>query len=581
MMVLVIDLLMVVMAVWGHAWNDRLIMEISMAQAVSSLKQKVESAEHGSDALLLFADRFADGGGSVVAQRAALDTLLEKQRAQIKVLRDAIGPFVETHLNGRYTLSGIDEKLKAADGHWRAFTAEITPQLNALGTNDNQTALIVKTIRRHNERLHKEMEAVSVVLLEHLEHHTGEVRQHAESAKWQIKLILVTAMPLIVFAGLFFIGRIIAPLQQLRDSMEAVVSGEGNLSTKLPEWPGEAGVVARFYNELTGKIQSSLLSIAVAAKSLDRASARLAANAEQTKLGLMGQGAEVEDVINKMHALEQDVSAVEANTRNAATAAEEAHTTSAGGQNVMNETIGVMERLDREAGAAVEQVDKVVGSVDHIGGVLEVIHKVAEQTNLLALNAAIEAARAGESGRGFAVVAGEVRNLAERTRESTEEINAIMGELRGNAEAAQGAMSENRAAAGGALEKVNEMAQALGEIGGATESIATMSQQIAESVTRQTGLAGDINRNTVNLDMTTKQAESNATSMETLATELRGLVGLLNASVGEFNVEGEEEILEGLDEMEPVKGTAPVAGGGDDVLFDQGGGGDDGDIELF
>ena len=581
MMVLVINFAMLVMAVWGHAWNDRLILEIAMAQAVSDLKGRVETVEHNADALLLYADHLADAGDPRVLVDD-LNELMARQGEAMEALRKGLAVFVETHERGHHTLSDIEQQLNAADEHWRRFAEALAPLIP--GVSRGEAAGVeraVAVVREHNSALHKEMEVVSGRLLEHVGQHAAAVRSHSESAKWQIKLILVIAIPLFAAVGLFFIGRITAPLQQLNDSMDAIVRGEGNLSTKLPEWSGEAGLVARSYNELTGKIQSALLSIAVAAKSLDRASAKLSANAEQTKLGLVGQGAEVADVIDKMHSLERDVAAVEGSTKSAAEAAEQAHGTSAQGQSVMNETITVMERLDEQSGTAMERVEEVVGSVDRIGVVLEVIHKVAEQTNLLALNAAIEAARAGESGRGFAVVAGEVRNLAERTRESTDEINAIMAELRGNAETTQATMNDNRDAAAEALSKVNEMAVALGAISGSTENIAAMSQQISEAVTRQTGLAGDINRNTVNLDMTTRQAESNAGSMESLASELRGLVGLLNASVGQFNIESEEAIVAGLEEMEPLP-RAESDAGGDDVLFDQaGGGGDDGDIELF
>ena len=583
LMVLTINLAMVVMAVWGHAWNDRLILEISMAQAVSDLKGQVETVEHNADALLLYADRLADGGEA--KQLAdSLKELIARQQQDMAELDQALERFVESHAEGEHTLSDIDRQLRASEDHWKVFVEEISPLIAVVGRGEaDGSRRVVELVRRHNGGIHEEMEQVSVRLLEHVTHHASEVRRHSESAKWQIKLILVIAIPLFAAAGLFVIGRITAPLTQLNDSMAAIVKGEGNLSTKLPEWPGEAGAVARSYNDLTGKIQSALLSIAVAAKSLDRASAKLSSNAEQTKLGLVGQSAEVTDVIEKMRALEQDVAAVEGSTKSAAAAADEAHGTSERGQTMMGETIAVMERLDREAGESMNRVDQVVGSVDRIGVVLEVIHKVAEQTNLLALNAAIEAARAGESGRGFAVVAGEVRNLAERTRESTDEINAIMAELRGNAESAQTVMNENRGASADALTKVNEMAQALGAIGQSTESIAAMSQQISEAVTRQTGLAGDINRNTVNLDMTTRQAESNAGAMESLASELRGLVGLLNASVVQFNVEDNEAIAAGLEDMEPLPRAESEAGGsGDDVLFDQSGGGDDdGDIELF
>src|SRR5207253_1451034 len=161
------------------------------------------------------------------------------------------------------------------------------------------------------------------------------------------------------------------------------------------------------------------------------------------------------------------------------------------------ETLESLSVLAEGISITADRVEELASSVSGISRVLEVIKSIAEQTNLLALNAAIEAARAGEQGRGFAVVADEVRTLAKRTQQSTEEIEQMIARLHSGVGAAVKAMGVSHQMANGTVSQSEKVQQALENILGAVGMIVDQNQQIAAAVEQQTAVAHDIDQNIV------------------------------------------------------------------------------------
>ncbi|MGE8467462.1 MAG: methyl-accepting chemotaxis protein [Pseudomonas putida] len=220
------------------------------------------------------------------------------------------------------------------------------------------------------------------------------------------------------------------------------------------------------------------------------------------------------------------------NAEEAAQAAQSADDKVESGQLVVRQSMQRIEQLAVAAETASAGIDSLSAEIHTIGDVLEVIKSVAEQTNLLALNAAIEAARAGEQGRGFAVVADEVRALARRTRQSTEQIETLVASLRGNAQQSvaqiRGSTELVRLAVADALQTES----ALGSIAVAVSLIQQMNQQIAAAAEQQSSVAEEISRSVTQIRGSADQAalamQDNARSSVELAqlgTDLKGMVG--------------------------------------------------------
>lgn len=201
---------------------------------------------------------------------------------------------------------------------------------------------------------------------------------------------------------------------------------------------------------------------------------------------------QVATAVNEMTATVQEVAR---NTSDASSAADSASLEAQDGALQSTNAIGAIEALDSEIKAATKMIEVVKQESTNIGSVLDVIRGVAEQTNLLALNAAIEAARAGEQGRGFAVVADEVRTLATRTSDSTQEIERMVKSLDQKTTEAVEKMHAATEQASSSVDSVEQAAMSLGEIAGSIRNITVMNQQVAEATKQQSEVSEDINRN--------------------------------------------------------------------------------------
>ncbi len=353
----------------------------------------------------------------------------------------------------------------------------------------------------------------------------------ARQAKTLLGGATALALALGLLAAWAITRQIIIPLRQTLAAAERVASGDLRESQQVAR-RDEMGQLQASMQRMTENLRELVGGIGDGVTQIASAAEELSAVTEQTSAGVNNQKVETDQVATAMNQMTATVHEVARNAEQASEAALVADQQAREGDRVVSEAVAQIERLAGEVVNSSEAMNQLKVESDKIGSVLDVIKSVAQQTNLLALNAAIEAARAGEAGRGFAVVADEVRSLAQRTQQSTEEIEELIASLQGGTQRVASVMQNSRELTDSSVELTRRAGGSLETITRTVSAIQAMNQQIATAAEQQSAVAEEINRSVMNVrdisDQTSAASEETASSSVELArlgTHLQGLVG--------------------------------------------------------
>ncbi|RON71092.1 methyl-accepting chemotaxis protein [Pseudomonas fluorescens] len=324
-------------------------------------------------------------------------------------------------------------------------------------------------------------------------------------------------------------------LKSLGAMMDKVAAGDMTVNFKASS-RDELGELGEVFNGTVKKIHDLIERVGHTVGEVERQAGQVESVSAQSNQAVAGQRSQIEQVataMNQMSATSMEVA------RSAAAAVSSAHSVNdetLSGRGLVESQQGSIAALASEIDQSVLVINQLASDSQSISRVLEVIKSIAEQTNLLALNAAIEAARAGEQGRGFAVVADEVRTLAKRTQQSTEEIEQMIAKLHGGVGAAVKAMGVSHQMANGTVGQSEKVQQALENILGAVGMIVDQNQQIAAAVEQQTAVAHDIDQNIVEINRAGERTAQGAHQTEDASRALSAQVVELKQLISAFRV---------------------------------------------
>jgi len=296
------------------------------------------------------------------------------------------------------------------------------------------------------------------------------------------------------------------------------------------------GEIIDAFNHMAGNLRNMIGKISGATTQLAAAAEETSAITEETSHGVQQQQAEIDSIASAMNEMTATVQEVARNAADASNAAAKADGEAKGGALVATEAIGGIDALVSEVDSASKVIRNLEKESENIGSVLDVIRGIAEQTNLLALNAAIEAARAGEQGRGFAVVADEVRTLASRTQQSTQEIQDMIQRLQDGAVNAVKVMEGAQSKAQESSDLVERAAESLAMIAGSVASINDMSAMIASAAEEQSAVAAEMQSNMNNIREVADRSADGAQQTAQASEELARLASEQEALMAQFRM---------------------------------------------
>jgi len=436
-------------------------------------------------------------------------------------------------INSPAEQSGYDSAITALERY-----SQLSEQLRAL-VADGNTSAAARLVRNEitSEATQVSEQLASLVAFQESAIHDAAEHAHAtyQSTRLSIIEIMLLAISLAAIIAWLLTRSITTPIRSAVQAARNIA--DNDLTGKIvADGRDEATELLSALDDMQQSLRNTIHEISESAEQLATSSEELSLVTNDTTLGLQRQSEELESAASAVTEMSAAIDEVAANVSNNSQASKDAESQSQHGLQQVLATLTAIQSLADNIEQNAHHSEQLANRVNDVTNMLAVIQGIAEQTNLLALNAAIEAARAGDQGRGFAVVADEVRALAQRTSQSTTEIEQIItavnegsqgvkASLAVSQESAQQTLSAG-SAAGDALERI---AQLVRDISQRTLSSASASEQ-------QASVAKEVDRNLINIKDISAQAAVSAEETQASSTALAQLATGLNDMVARFRI---------------------------------------------
>ncbi len=413
---------------------------------------------------------------------------------------------------------------------------KLHPNKGAIGSKINLSAIKngkLETVRQNNVNI-----IISSTPITSLDWHlVAEIPEEqlyrAINNAINLNLVFGVIIALIGFMLVRVLARqIFSPIEAITSAVSALTEKDGDLTARLPEnKDNEIGLLAQKFNLFLGHLHNMFEQVSSSAIRVKEISEHVNDKINNAANLADKQSSSTQTVAAAVNEMEMTVQDISNSASNASESAEISQSTSVSCSEFVSQTIEQMQALESSMGTSVNSVTELSSEIQSITKVLEVIKGISEQTNLLALNAAIEAARAGEQGRGFAVVADEVRTLAQRTAESTEQINSMISSLNSKAEETVSAIELGNKTTSQTSDRLNETGDTLSTITQEIINLTEMNALVATATREQTQATSEISQNIVMISDTANQTKENMRESAQLCDELdkesKSLQGLM------------------------------------------------------
>lgn len=365
----------------------------------------------------------------------------------------------------------------------------------------------------------------------------AEVFESLHSSTQDIVMWIVVIITVFITLAILWSSSITNKLKELAHRFRELGDGEGDLTHRIEvEGNDEIADLSKGFNSFVEKIHATVSEVVETGHVLHTTAENVALKATSTRDNSEMQRDQTLQVVTAMTQMGSTINEIAANAASAAQSASKSEVSTQEGRQTVIESRDAIMQLESDLVQVSHVVEQLAGTTQDIGSILDVIRGISDQTNLLALNAAIEAARAGEHGRGFAVVADEVRQLASRTSESTDEIQKMIDQLQTEAQHAVTAMEASHAVTARGVQSADTATDVLAGIALSITDISDMNTQVATATEEQSTVVYTINQNIEEINGINELTTATAQELADSSQQLNALSQRLDQLVGAFKV---------------------------------------------